>query len=215
MSFLMSEKDVQVARIGGKVIRAMPERKRFFLLMSSLSFVNMFSRKTCCLLFLSLSLPILISNSTTANFFLVPRGRESRIGKKRFIAISVLVRSNQNHPKENTEKSNIDVEMPFFPPKTFLAQIYDPFRVFHQNSDFCRFLLILQEWSSVFVNGHWGACKLVSSSHSSLEIHFQIFELMSIMPFLEKKGKINGQFERASNISQILKVLISWDHLHI
>ena len=165
----------------------------------------MFSRKTCCLLFLSLSLPILISNSTTANFFLVPRGRESRIGKKRFIAISVLVRSNQNHPKENTEKSNIDVEMPFFPPKTFLAQIYDPFRVFHQNSDFCRFLLILQEWSSVFVNGHWGACKLVSSSHSSsLEIHFQIFELMSIMPYL-KKGGINGQFERASNISQILK----------
>ena len=165
----------------------------------------MFSRKTCCLLFLSLSLPILISNSTTANFFLVPRGRESRIGKKRFIAISVLVRSNQNHPKENTEKSNIDVEMPFFPPKTFLAQIYDPFRVFHQNSDFCRFLLILQEWSSVFVNSHWGACKLVSSSHSSsLEIHFQIFELMSIMPYL-KKGGINGQFERASNISQILK----------
>ena len=95
--------------------------------------------------------------------------------------------------------------MPFFPPKTFLAQIYDPFRVFHQNSDFCRFLLILQEWSSVFVNGHWGACKLVSSSHSSsLEIHFQIFELMSIMPYL-KKGGINGQFERASNISQILK----------
>ena len=150
----------------------------------------MFSRKTCCLLFLSLSLPILISNSTTANFFLVPRGRESRIGKKRFIAISVLVRSNQNHPKENTEKSNMYKHQwrdAFFPPKTFLAQIYDPFRVFHQNSDFCRFLLILQEWSSVFLNGHWGACKLVSSSHSSLEIHFQIFKLMSIMAYLEKR----------------------------
>ena len=163
----------------------------------------MFSRKTCCLLLLSLSLSILISNSTTANFFLVPRGRESRIGKKRFIAISVLVRSNQNHPKENTEKSNMykhQCRDGFFPAKTFLAQIYDPFRVFHQNSDFCRFLLILQEWSSVFVNGHWGACKLVSSP---ILLSKYIFEFLNwwVLWHIWKWGEINGQFERANNIS--------------
>ena len=113
----------------------------------------MFSRKTCCLLFLSLSLPILISNSTTANFFLVPRGRESRIGKKRFIAISVLVRSNQNHPKKNTEKSNINVEMPFFSSKNIsganlwsFQSVSPEQRLLSVFADFARVVFCVCEW---------------------------------------------------------------------
>ena len=48
------------------------------------------------------SVPILISSSTATNFFVVPQDREGTIGKKRFIAISVLVRSDQNLLSRNT-----------------------------------------------------------------------------------------------------------------
>ena len=48
--------------------------------------------------------PIPILSSTATNFFVVPQDREGTVGKKRFIAISVLVRSNQNLSSGNTSE---------------------------------------------------------------------------------------------------------------
>ena len=84
------------------------------------------------------SVPILISSSTATNFFVVPQDREGTIGKKRFIAISVLVRSDQNLLSRNTR---IQKEWNFTK-KSFGTDSGQMFMKFFGEKNFPMFLLI-------------------------------------------------------------------------
>ena len=147
--------------------------------LSNGSFVSLFLRcANSCFKYRSFAnlvsfygLPILISSSTTTNFFQVPQDREGTIGKKRFIAISVLVRSNKN------QSTSIQKELKFHK-YTFIGnnsttkfcyclcsnvlstkvivtfeQYFNFYRISFRGKTCQMFLLIWREWASVLENG--------------------------------------------------------------